>query len=327
MIPTPSVAPTASVRPTARPRHWAQRPRRRPRSIFPIGSLRPLALSIRPLASFAPIRIVVADESLPLRRVAIPRWAIVGALVVGLGFLGYAAALPRAPNAPRTLTPIVMSGTAGLKTTAGGAHERWGSRPVTLTFDASLDDISPNAKEAVKAAFGEWVSSDGSLPPLGFDSSKARGKLAQDGKNLILFGPITIKGHEHDVAVTVSYIDATSGEIVEADTIFNSSYAFGVLDQAAMNSRGGEGNDDGNRARACEGKYDLQNVATHEAGHFFGLGEDVEDAKATMYLRSSTCETHKRVLTDPDRTVMASLYAEPSPAPVIAPASAKGCSK
>lgn len=245
-----------------------------------------------------------------------PRAFLLGPLVVALSVGAYVSTSPSPPTT--TFDRVIVSGTPGLRTTPDGKHERWGAGPLTLTLDASLDTMAPAAKDAVKAAFGEWASSDASLPALVFDSSTAHGKVAQDGKNLVLFGPITLKGHEHDVATTISYVDAQSGEMLEADTIFNSAYSFGVLATPATS-------DDDDESTSCASRYDVQNVATHEAGHFFGLGEDTEDSHATMYLRSNPCETHKRALTAVDRTVIVSLYAEPAAAPAAGAAHAKAC--
>ena len=53
-------------------------------------------------------------------------------------------------------------------------------------------------------------------------------------------------------------------------------------------------------------------MATHEAGHFFGLGEDYTDLAATMYVTTAPCDVHKRVLTDDDTSTLAALYAPPT---------------
>jgi hypothetical protein len=67
----------------------------------------------------------------------------------------------------------------------------------------------------------------------------------------------------------------------------------------------------------------VQNVMTHEVGHFFGLGEDMEDSSATMYYCTNRCETHKRVLTVADASVMTTLY--PEDAPETGESKAAGC--
>jgi hypothetical protein len=58
----------------------------------------------------------------------------------------------------------------------------------------------------------------------------------------------------------------------------------------------------------CQRRYDLQSVATHEAGHFFGLGEDFEAKPATMFYTTGRCETNKRALLTSDESTMSTLY-------------------
>ena len=66
-------------------------------------------------------------------------------------------------------------------------------------------------------------------------------------------------------------------------------------------------------------------MATHESGHVYGLGEDMQDTTTTMYIRSSPCETHKRALSTADQQVMTALYA-PSVAAAAAAAPASSSS-
>jgi hypothetical protein len=57
------------------------------------------------------------------------------------------------------------------------------------------------------------------------------------------------------------------------------------------------------------GQVDMQNVITHEAGHFFGLGHsDVRDA--TMSARASVGEVSKRDLHQDDRDGLCAIYGE-----------------
>lgn len=151
------------------------------------------------------------------------------------------------------------------------------------------------------SAFGAWASSDALLPPLAFDITKTHGEAAQDGVNRLLLGPITVPGQERALAITISYTDTETGDVIEADTIFNDAY-----DWTSVGSTGeGTDHEDG-----CKNRYDLQNVATHEAGHFFGLGEDYDDPSTTMYVSSLPCQTSKRTLSKPDIEVVSGLYAQ-----------------
>jgi hypothetical protein len=208
----------------------------------------------------------------------------------------------------------LVSGHEGVRTTASGAPERWSSSAITITLDPSLSQATASAKSAIMDAFGAWASSGANLPPIRFDATTSPGGIAQDGVNRLLFGPITVAGHEHDLAITVSYADEATGVVVEADTVFNSAYDWQDVGDSDAPSARGEG------GSKCRGSYDLQNVATHEAGHFFGLGEDYSDTSATMFVSSSPCQTSKRVLNPLDTAAVTALYAEP----VVPPAPAAG---
>ena len=101
--------------------------------------------------------------------------------------------------------------------------------------------------------------------------------------------------------------------------IINSSHRFGVLDTAAggpLQKTQHESEDNehtqscgGAEVAQCENRYDLESVATHEVGHFLGLGEDESDKCATMYRSTGRCEVNKRVLSPDDQASMSGLYA------------------
>jgi hypothetical protein len=183
-----------------------------------------------------------------------------------------------------------------------GMNERWGAGSLTVVLDGSLDDMDPAAKDAVTAAFATWGTSGASVNAVVVNRSTDRVAAAQDGVNRISFGSIDIPGHENDVAATISYADDATGEIIEADTIFNSKYAFQVMPEQASDV-----------AECASGKYDVQDVATHEFGHFYGLGEDMSDSTTTMFITSKPCQTHKRTLTESDVASMSGLYATAPP--------------
>jgi hypothetical protein len=234
--------------------------------------------------------------------------------------------------------PSMHHGTAGLKHTPKGAEVRWRLNSTTVRIDESLDALGLDAQAAVKSAFSTWIDSQTELPRVQFEKTrKAQAQAAPDGKNTVVLAPITVAGHEHDLAITLTYSDEQSGDIVEADIVINSEYPFKLLAASAeadpsevsstpsVGSTPPTGTSQPNvssarascqssaKAPTCEGgAYDLQNVVTHEVGHFFGLGEDMDDATATMYYCTSRCETHKRVLTNDDSTVMNVLYSTSS---------------
>lgn len=65
--------------------------------------------------------------------------------------------------------------------------------------------------------------------------------------------------------------------------------------------------------RCPPGAVDLQNVMTHEAGHFLGLGHS-QVRSATMSARATVGETSKRDLDDDDRAGLCAIYGDFSPA-------------
>lgn len=79
--------------------------------------------------------------------------------------------------------------------------------------------------------------------------------------------------------LTLIWHSPDSGEIFDADMQLNETMGrFTVCD-----------------GRCAEGEVDLENVITHEAGHFLGLGHS-RVVTAAMYGESSVGETRKRIL-------------------------------
>jgi hypothetical protein len=205
--------------------------------------------------------------------------------------------------------PALTTAVAEPKYAENGQPLRWAKPEITIAFDNSLDQIGAGARDAVKLAFGTWLSSGAKLPALQFtEQSGLVPKLERDGINAVLVAPITIADHTNDLAATISFTDEKTGRLVEADLVINQNHEFGVLD--ADEASPADASDDDPEPPLCRDRYDLQDVATHEAGHFFGLGEDLGDVTATMYFMTARCESKKRDLAGPDSDAMTSLYAE-----------------
>jgi MYXO-CTERM domain-containing protein len=256
-----------------------------------------------------------ADSAVrPQRKLSLKIVAL-AAISAAFGLVG-AVSLSHFRARPEPIMQIV-SGNPALKKGSDGESVRWHSKKNKIYFDASLDDASKHGREAVQLAFGTWLGSNAKLPNLDFDSTKgASFGQKPNGKSEIMYGPITLAGHENDLALTVTFSDPKTGEVVESDMIFNSKHPYGVLPYKTSSSGQGNGNWQTSNdapannadAASCEQRYDLQSVATHEAGHFFGLGEDFDAKVATMYYTTGRCETNKRVLQTSDESTMSALY-------------------
>ena len=280
-------------------------------------------------------------QQAPIRKARRKLWFF--AALAGLaGALGVSALRRPAP-----ILTQVQSGSPGYRQSSTGHDLHWGRPALTVYLDGSLAQMGAGANEAVMQAFGQWVGNDHRLPALAFDTGKTSTIPVQDGKSTVSYGLVTVPGHERDLAITVTYANDKTGEIIEADIVLNALYPMGVLTAKAagqittptttpQNDHDGDGKHNGSsstnsksmaaeEAVDCKNRYDAQNVATHEAGHFFGLGEDPIKSNATMFQLIDQCETHKRALATTDVGALTTLYAQ-NEDPEEAKAGARACS-
>ncbi len=200
-------------------------------------------------------------------------------------------------------------------------RQRWDNDSVTIVLDESLKVLGPDIHEIVESAFRSWEETGAKLPALSFEwGDGKRASLKPDGQSSILVAPIEFEGHESDLAITIGFSNPKSGEVSEADIVINSKHIFSIVSEKEAEesselasspfgpdeSESCSGNLD---ARACGESYDLQNVLSHEVGHFLGLGENYDDPTATMFSCTSACEVHKRNLEDVDVDAIVALYA------------------
>jgi len=269
------------------------------------------------LSALAHSRLPTPPSSLPERPKRSRRRLVAAALV---GVAAIAGMIGRLTRDEPQLQQLILHGAPEIKRAPNGERIRWRRGATTIHIDASLDRFGPGAKLAVQNAFGTWLASDAYVPALTFDTSRgARLTMKADGRNTVLAAPITIPGHEKDLAVALVYWDERTGAIREADIVVNTKVPFGVLDQEPDRDRDHDRDHDHDHHHSkpqkpkdsCANRYDLQNVLTHEVGHYLGLGEDVEERLATMYFSSARCETQKRTLEAVDEQAVATLYATP----------------
>lgn len=191
--------------------------------------------------------------------------------------------------------------------TAGAGARHWQQETVDVYVDPSLAWLGPSAFEAVREAARAWAKADPDLPklrvqplPEALQSSPSDGSLI----NVVRYAADGAPEAKGALAITSATSEAETLAIVGASIVINGEHRFAILEQGRPADR--------------SGPYDLQNVLTHEFGHFLGLGEDYDDPEATMYVESERGETKKRDLESVDVAAIASLY----PTPEVA---ASGC--
>ena len=131
----------------------------------------------------------------------------------------------------------------------------------------------------ITAAFGAWSAAD---PKQIFTySGSTTAKTAKfDGTNAILWKSIA----NGALAITYAWYYPASGQLAESDTVFNRSYKWTATAYTGSNDCGG-----------VAGTYDLQNIGTHEFGHWVGLDDlySSVDKDLTMYGYGETKELKK----------------------------------
>ena len=138
-------------------------------------------------------------------------------------------------------------------------------------------------------SFDAWY---GGIFSQGPDTRARRARL--DNVNAILWGKL----NRSSLGITFVWFSRDSGEVIEVDTVFNKRQPWAIFSSAPD-------------CQAAPHAYDLQNVATHEFGHWVGLDDlfDESDKDLTMYGFSAGGEVKKRTLGTGDVSGKAELEA------------------
>ena len=185
-----------------------------------------------------------------------------------------------------------------LKRTTGGVPLHWADREVRFTVNrrGSADVADTSDLDAVRHAFRTWQKADGadlSVVDEGPTAAVAYGydKVhPAENDNLVAWIEEDWPFDPHALAVTLTVYRTTSGELVDADVLFNGA-------DFTWATQPGE-------AKA----HDIENSATHEVGHLLGLGHEVRVPDATMFPDTAVGETSKRDLHPDDLAALRTLY-------------------
>jgi hypothetical protein len=170
-----------------------------------------------------------------------------------------------------------------------------------------------DAEVAVRASFDAWATVGCSYFGLSFDGQVDHPQVGYNGNgdntNVVAYVEHDWQGKRSTQAITLLTFGCNDGVILDADILVNADNFRFTTDPE---------NDD-------EDRRDLQNVLTHEAGHFVGFAHSPDPA-STMFATVTADETQKRDLTDSDRAGMCVAYpVERGPLDAGSPLAA-GCS-
>jgi len=155
-----------------------------------------------------------------------------------------------------------------------------------INYSSEPSNLSNTAvRNAVANSFATWSAAD-SKQIFNYTGATSAKTARFDGTNAILFKPITSSA----IAITYVWYYPSTGQLVESDTVFNKNYKWSI------NSSGPD----------CISSlsYDVQNIGTHEFGHWIGLDDlySPTDKDLTMYGYGELGELKKDTLGKGDIT-------------------------
>jgi hypothetical protein len=197
---------------------------------------------------------------------------------------------------------------------APGTWLEWERQCISFTVAPRSTDEPPleDVRDAVSRSFRRWQAVRCGDRAIGFELGETEQlgacrepeyNVRGANANTIFFvDDWTARGLDEDAfGLTLIWHDPNTGEIYDADMQLNEM-------QGRFDICGG----------VCRpGVVDLENVVTHEAGHFLGLGHSL-DRSATMSARATVGETIKRTLEADDIDGMCEIYGD-WPAPSCEP--------
>jgi len=208
------------------------------------------------------------------------------------------------------MTTVAGGSTPGICVT-DGIPLRWERRCISYSLEAhgSADLEIGLLSETVRASFATWLDVRCGGSPTDFEiaeteafSSCAEAQYRSDGGNVNTIAFVddwAARGYDESVLVTTTvWHNTRTGVIYDVDMEINQAAGpFGVCPPEGC----------GGCPTIAGTQTDLQNVMTHEIGHFFGIGHSGV-ATSTMWFQSCRGETSRRSLEGDDIAALCSIY-------------------
>ena len=190
----------------------------------------------------------------------------------------------------------------GFTRSAGGSgsapvYLSWSSDTVTYVINDQTSSALANIEagsdpiSAVRRSFQNWGDVETSRLAPTYGGTTSATSAGYDGSNVVTFVD-TGFAYNGALAVAQYWYSTSTGEIVEADVVFNPSVNWSTMSGASN-------------------VYDIEEVGTHEVGHFFGLAHS-GSMSATMYPYGKDGSQTERRLDSDDITGMSEIYPKPS---------------
>lgn len=157
-----------------------------------------------------------------------------------------------------------------------------------INYSSKPNNLSESeVSNSITSSFNTWHAADSNQ--IFSDGGATTIRAAKfDGTNAILWKSIS----NGALAITYAWYYPSTGLLAESDTVFNRNYKWTTSNPASGDCGG------------VAGAYDLQNIGTHEFGHWVGLEDlyaDV-DKDLTMYGYGETTELKKDSLGTGDKS-------------------------
>jgi len=246
------------------------------------------------------------------------------AVVLVLSLAGPVAAAPPADNpgnGPPDFDKIVFvhypKGEAPAKAPAKPAPTEgeykltkyhWDTTSLPITYLVNLGGMPEEFSAGIQAAFQTWEDDQLSYMDFTYGGTTSTGisSLANkmDGYNVVGWANIS-RAYPNAIAVTIFWYNVATKHLVEVDVAMNSDPYFQWWQEPA-----GESWTFGDGSAAYD--VDVQNIMTHEAGHWLVLGDlyATYNSEKTMYGYSAQLELKKRSLTSGDEAGIRKIYPE-----------------